>query len=73
MSPFADLTPTEFAAGHLTDLTPSEPIDTGALVNYTVPEGLDATLASSLDLCEKGLCTPVKNQGRCGSCVSSAS
>jgi len=59
---FSDLTPTEFKAMYLRAKANNIPDE-----KRVVPE-FDGPLADEVDWVAKGACTPVKDQGQCGSC-----
>jgi cathepsin L len=69
MNEFGDLTPQEFAASRIGGYKPRNlrRVNPGAI---RMSEPSTVGLPSSVDWTTKGVVTPVKNQGQCGSCWS---
>ncbi|KAI4345287.1 hypothetical protein L6164_012423 [Bauhinia variegata] len=66
LNKFADLTPEEFITSHTGLKIPSQLPKSSKMASFV---SLNLTgVPTSLDWREKGAVTPVKNQGRCGSC-----
>jgi len=61
---FADLSPAEFRDRYLGRL----PLDSTILRETSRTFTASNSLSTSINWCDKGHCTPVKDQGQCGSC-----
>jgi len=67
---FADMSPEEFRSKYLMPVNITEKLRPKNLPVWTPTSNVKMTAASNIDWCDSthNLCTPVKDQGQCGSC-----